>query len=130
MFELILRRKAIVDGAHLRFFTEMIYFQQDKDGVAALVRSTETGEKTLVRAKYMVVYDSNRSPVREHLGISVKGHSLLSHSLAIYLKVDVSKYIRRKYNGAICINNELVQGFIRINQSEKQGFLVVNAAGK
>lgn len=99
----------------------MIYFQQDKDGVAALVRSTETREKTLIRAKYMVVYDSNRSPVREHLGISVKGHSLLLHSLAIYFKVDVSKYIRGKYNGVICINNELVRGFLVVNTAGKQG---------
>ncbi|OCK99747.1 uncharacterized protein K441DRAFT_651919 [Cenococcum geophilum 1.58] len=50
----------------------MISFQQVKDGVTALVRSMETGEKTLIRAKYMVACDGNRSPVREHLGISVK----------------------------------------------------------
>lgn len=96
MFEPILRRKVIADGAHLRFSTEMISFQQDKDGVNALVRSTETGEKTLIRAKYMVACDSNRSPVREYLGISVKGHGLLSHSLTIYFKADVSKYNSRK----------------------------------
>ena len=130
MFKLTLRQKAIADGAHSRFSTEIIYFQQDKYGVAAPVRSTETEGKTLIRAKYMVVYDSNRSLVREHLGISVKGHSLLSHSLAIYFKTDISKYIRGKYNGVICINSELVRGFIRINKSGKQGFLVVNAAGK
>ena len=77
MFEPILRRKAIADGAHLRFSAEMISFQQDEGGVTALMRSTEAGEETLTRPKYMVACDGNRSPVREHLGISVKVHGLL-----------------------------------------------------
>ena len=94
------------------------------------MQSTETGEKILVRAKYMVACDGNRSPVREHLGISVKVHGLLSHSLTIYFEATVSKYIRGKYNGVIYINNELVRYFIRIDKSGKQGFLVVNTAGK
>jgi len=130
MFEPILRRKAIADGAHLQFSSEMISFQQDKAGVTALVRSTETGEKTLIRAKYMVACDGNRSPVRDHLRISVKWHGLLSHSLTIYFKANLSEYIRGKYDGVIYINNELVQGSIRIDKSGKQGFLVVNTAGK
>lgn len=60
----------------------------------------------------------------------LKGHGLLSHSLTIYFKANVSTYIRGKYNGVVYIDNELVQGSIRIDKSGKQGFLVVNTAGK
>lgn len=47
MFEPILRRKALQGGVDLRFSTEMVSFQQDKDGVTALLCSTQTGEETL-----------------------------------------------------------------------------------
>lgn len=129
MFEPILRRYSEKNGVDLQFSTELVSFQQDSSGVTAIVRSTETGEKRIVHAKYMVACDGNRSPVRQQLGIDIQGHGLLSHSLTIYFKADVLKYIEGKYNGVIYINNPTVRGFFRIDKSGQQGFLVVNTAG-
>lgn len=130
MFEPLLRRAAEESGANLQFSTELVAFQQDSTGVTAIVRSTETGEKRIVRAKYMVACDGNRSPVREQLGIKMQGHGLLSHSLTIYFKADVLRFIEGKYNGVIYVNNSVVRGFFRVDKSGKQGFLVVNTAGE
>jgi len=65
MFEPILREKAIDNGADLRFSTEMTTFRADAEGVTALVKNTETGEKRVIRARYMIACDGNRSRVRE-----------------------------------------------------------------
>ncbi|KAK8192496.1 hypothetical protein M8818_007665 [Zalaria obscura] len=62
MFEPILRRYSEKNGVDLQFSTELVSFQQDSSGVTAIVRSTETGEKRIVHAKYMVACDGNRSP--------------------------------------------------------------------
>jgi hypothetical protein len=77
MFEPLLRQRAIDNGAVLRFSTELVDFQHDQEGVTALIRNVETGEKQIIRAKYMVACDGNRSPVREKLGIKSQGHGLL-----------------------------------------------------
>ncbi|KAF2188007.1 hypothetical protein K469DRAFT_770038 [Zopfia rhizophila CBS 207.26] len=78
----------------------------------------------------MVACDGNRSPGREKLGISVREHELLSQSLTIYFKADVSKYVPGKHNGVIYINNPLVRGFIRNDKTGKQWFSVANTAGE
>lgn len=130
MFEPMLREKAIEGGGDLRFSTEMVDFCADAAGVTALVRNTETGEKKLIRAQYMVACDGNRSIVRQTLGIQMKGHGLLSHSVTIYFEMDVGKYVKGKYNGVIYVNNDEVRGFFRLDKNGREGFLVVNTAGK
>lgn len=130
MFEPLLRQHAIGNGAVLRFSTELVDFQHDQEGVTALIRSVETGEKQIVRAKYMVACDGNRSPVREKLGIKSQGHGLLSHSLTIYFDADLGKFVKDKYNGVIYVENEHVRGFFRLDKTGREGFLVVNTAGK
>lgn len=129
MFEPILREKATADGVDLRFSTEMVSFQAHAGGVLALVRCTETGRKTLIRAQYMVACDGSRSGVRDSLGIQMKGHGLLSHSLTIYFKMDVGRFVKGKYNGVIYVNNPTVRGFFRLDKDGREGFFVVNTAG-
>lgn len=130
MFEPLLRKHAVDHGAALRFSTELIDFQQDAGGVTALVRSVETGAKQLVRAKFMVACDGNRSFVRERLGIKMKGHGLLSYSLTIYFQSDLSRFVEGRYNGVIYVNNEHLRGFFRLDKKGREGFLVVNTYGK
>lgn len=130
MFEPILKAHAIEHGADLHFSTELISFEQDSEGVTSLVRNTESGERKLVRSEYLVACDGNRSPVRERLGIQIKGHGLLSHALTIYFKADIEHLIKGRYNGVIYVNNPDVRGFFRVDKTGHNGFLVVNTAGK
>lgn len=129
MFEPLLRKHAVEHGASLRFSTELVEFEQDEEGVTALVIHGETGAKQIVRAKYMIACDGSRSQVRGKLGIEMKGHGLLSKSITIYFKADLGKYVRGKYNGVIYVNNEKVRGFFRLDKTGTEGFLVVNTYG-
>ncbi|GHH93644.1 FAD-dependent oxidoreductase [Streptomyces capillispiralis] len=70
-------------GGDLRFGTEMMSFDQDGEGVTALVKSRETGEHTTVRADYLVAADGPRSPVRERLGIGQNGPGDLFHNVSV-----------------------------------------------
>ncbi|MFF3301770.1 FAD-dependent oxidoreductase [Streptomyces sp. NPDC002908] len=70
-------------GSELRFSTEMMSFEQDEDGVTAVVKDRETGRHTTVRADYLVAADGPRSPVREQLGIGQTGPGDLFHNVSI-----------------------------------------------
>ncbi|WP_309063392.1 FAD-dependent monooxygenase, partial [Streptomyces sp.] len=70
-------------GGDLRFGMEMMSFEQDAEGVTALVKSRETGEHTTIRADYLVAADGPRSPVRESLGIGQKGPGDLFHNVSL-----------------------------------------------
>ncbi|GGV58840.1 hypothetical protein GCM10010294_06280 [Streptomyces griseoloalbus] len=81
--EPVLLRSARELGGDLRFGTEMMSFDQDPDGVTALVKSRETGEHTTLRADYLVAADGPRSPVRERLGIGQNGPGDLFHNVSV-----------------------------------------------
>jgi putative polyketide hydroxylase len=81
--EPVLVRAARDLGSDIRFGTELISFEQDAEGVTALVRSRETGDERTVRADYLVAADGPRSPVRERLGIGHTGAGDLFHSVSI-----------------------------------------------
>ncbi|MFE7562608.1 FAD-dependent oxidoreductase [Kitasatospora sp. NPDC057500] len=81
--EPVLRRAARELGAEIRFGTELLSFEQDADGVSALLRSRETGEERTVRAEYLVAADGPRSPARTRLGIGQSGKGELFHNVSI-----------------------------------------------
>ena len=91
-------------------------FSHDANGVAALVKNAETGAKMLIRARYMVACDGNRSTTRSKLGINIEGHGLLSHSITIYFHADLGRFVKGKYNGVIYVNNPEVRGFFRLGK--------------
>ncbi|MFJ6748838.1 FAD-dependent oxidoreductase [Streptomyces sp. NPDC091266] len=70
-------------GGDLRFSHELMSFDQDRDGVGALVKDRETGEHLTVRADYLIAADGPRSPVREELGIGRSGPGDLFHNVSI-----------------------------------------------
>ncbi|WEH43154.1 FAD-dependent monooxygenase [Streptomyces sp. AM 2-1-1] len=70
-------------GSELRFSTELLTFEQDTDGVTAVVKDRETGEHTTVRAEYLIAADGPRSPIREQLGIGQTGPGDLFHNVSI-----------------------------------------------
>ncbi|MFP8907050.1 FAD-dependent oxidoreductase [Streptomyces atacamensis] len=83
--EPVLLERARELGGDLRFSTELTSFDPDPDpdGVAAVVVNRETGERTTVRADYLVAADGPRSPVRESLGIGHSGPGDLFHNVSV-----------------------------------------------
>ncbi|MCX5414772.1 FAD-dependent monooxygenase [Streptomyces sp. NBC_00059] len=81
--EPVLVTHARAQGSELRFSTELMSFEQDPDGVTAVVKDRETGKHTTVRADYLVAADGPRSPIREQLGIGQTGPGDLFHNVSI-----------------------------------------------
>ncbi|MFD9092659.1 FAD-dependent oxidoreductase [Streptomyces collinus] len=60
-------------GGELRYSHHMESFEQDADGVTAVIRDRATDRCHTVRADYLVAADGPRSPVRGALGIGQSG---------------------------------------------------------
>ena len=131
--EPILRTRAEELGAELRYRVECTSVAQDASGVTATLRDLDDGgrEEQTVRAKYLVAADGNRSPVREQLGIAMRGHGVLSNSVTIYFRseVDLAPLLEGRDQGVNYVTNPVLRGFFRLDRTGNRGFLVVNLVG-
>ena len=83
LLEPVLLERAQAMGADVRYGTRLLWFEQDADGVRALLRSVDTGEERTVRASYLVACDGTHSPVRERLGIGRDGPGIFGHRYSV-----------------------------------------------
>ncbi|EQD86500.1 2-polyprenyl-6-methoxyphenol hydroxylase-like FAD-dependent oxidoreductase [Saccharopolyspora erythraea NRRL 2338] len=91
--ERILAARARELGADLRFSTELESFEQDGHGVTATVRDLTNGERSTLRAGYLVGADGNRSPVREALGIGTHGEGSFGHYIHWTIRADLAPLV-------------------------------------
>ena len=84
-----------------------------------------------MRTRYVVAADGNRSPVREQLGIAMRGHGVLSNSITIYFhsEVDLAPLLAGRDQGVNYVTNPVLPGFFRLDRTGNRGFLVVNLVG-
>jgi len=127
--EPILRTRAEELGAELLYGTELVSFEQDAGGVSAVVKDLDSGAERTLRARYMIAADGNRSPIRERLGIAMRGRGLISHSITIYFRADATSLLRGRNLGVIYVFNPVLRGFFRLEKSGQSGFLAVNTVG-
>jgi 2-polyprenyl-6-methoxyphenol hydroxylase-like FAD-dependent oxidoreductase len=129
--EPILRAQAEALGARLRYGVECESLVQDSDGVTATLHDLSDESRRTVRSRYVIAADGNRSPTRERLGIAMRGHGLLSHSITIYFRSEVSlePLLAGRAHGVTYVTNPVLRGFFRLNRSADRGFLVVNLVG-
>lgn len=129
LLEPLLKSRAQELGAQLRFSTEMISFEQDADGVTAVIRDRDSGKASTVRARYMVAADGSQSRVRERLGIRMLGRGVFSNSATIYFRANVTPLLRGRNLSIIMVVNPTLRGFFRIEKPYQSGFLAVNTLG-
>jgi 2-polyprenyl-6-methoxyphenol hydroxylase-like FAD-dependent oxidoreductase len=129
LLEPLLQRRADELGAELRFSTEMISFEEDRDGISAVIRHRDTGETKTVRAKYMVAADGSHSKVRDRLGIRMLGHGVFSKSITIYFHGDVGPLLRGRSLSVMYVVNPVLNGFFRVEKPFTSGFLAVHWLG-
>ncbi|HEY7381549.1 MAG TPA: FAD-dependent monooxygenase [Gaiella sp.] len=126
--EPILLRRAQELGARLEYGTELVSFEEDGDGVTAIVRTRDDGTERAVRARYLVAADGSHSPVRSRLGIPLLGHGSFSNSITIYFRADIRPLLRDRNLSVIYVFGPRLQGFFRFSKAADAGFLVVNKA--
>ena len=129
--EPILRERALELGAQLRYRTQCTALKQDADGVTATLTDLDRETELTIRAQYVVAADGNRSPTRDQLGIAMRGHGLLSHSVTIYFRadVDLGPLLAGRDQGVNYVTNPVLRGFFRLDRTGNRGFLVVNLVG-
>ena len=127
--EPLLRARAQERGARVRFGTELVEIEQDADGVSSVVRDRESGRLTTVRSAYVVAADGPRSPVRERLGIGMRGRGVFSKAITIYFRADVGSLLRGRNLSVVLVMNDVFAGFFRIEKPYRSGFLVVHSVG-
>lgn len=86
--EPILRDEAVRRGADIRFHTQLESFEQDADGVSAVISHRDTGESTTVRAQYVIAADGVRSGIRDTLDITSSGQGSLGRAMSVLFKAD------------------------------------------
>jgi 2-polyprenyl-6-methoxyphenol hydroxylase-like FAD-dependent oxidoreductase len=116
-------------GAELRFSTEMVAFEQDGEGVSAVIRHRDTGAEQSVRAGYMIAADGAHSRVRRRLGIRMNGHGTFAKCITIYFRADIAPLLAGRNLSVIYVNNPTLRGFFRFEKPFNSGFLAVWALG-
>jgi 2-polyprenyl-6-methoxyphenol hydroxylase-like FAD-dependent oxidoreductase len=129
LLEPVLQKRALEFGAELRFQTDMISFEQDAEGVTAVIRDRESGATQNVRARYMVAADGAHSGIRQSLGIPMQGRGVFSNSVTIYFRAPVAPLIRGRNLSVIMVVNPVLRGFFRIEKPYESGFLAVHTIG-
>ncbi|HVB88237.1 MAG TPA: FAD-dependent monooxygenase [Candidatus Dormibacteraeota bacterium] len=129
LLEPLLQSRAHELGAELRFSTEMVSFEQDREGVSAVIRERDSGKTSTVRAQYMVAADGSHSKIRDRLGIRMLGHGVFSKSITIYFHGDVTPLFRGRNLSVMYVVNPVLNGFFRIEKPFTSGFLAVHWLG-
>ena len=78
---------AALGRTEVLYTTRMASFEQDDDGVSAVLQNLSTGESSTLRAQYMVACDGAASAVRRTLGIAFEGPTL-DYSVSALLRID------------------------------------------
>ncbi|HET6503822.1 MAG TPA: FAD-dependent oxidoreductase [Amycolatopsis sp.] len=102
--EPILLARARELGAHIRFSTELRSFEQDDDGVTAVLSSGT------VRARYLVAADGGRSRIRQRLGIGTEGLGTLGHAIGIVFDADLGERLQPDVTDLVYLRNERFTG--------------------
>ncbi len=97
VFDPLLARAALATGkVTIRYGTTFERLEQDGEGVAVELTDAVSGQRSRVRARYVVGCDGAGSVVRECLGIGFPGKSL-DYSLSIMLNIrDFARYTGHK----------------------------------
>jgi putative polyketide hydroxylase len=99
-------------GAQVCFGTELVSFRA-ADGVTAVVGDLRSGERTAVRARYLVGADGANSRVREVLGIAMRGQTGLSSELNILFEAKLEPLLGGRRLCMYRINGVHASGVLR-----------------
>ncbi len=84
----------------IRFDTEVIGFDQDKDGVTVEVREKD-GSIRRIGTRYLIAADGGKSPLREMAGIGESGRANLRSFINNHVRADLSRFTKGREGALI-----------------------------
>ncbi|HEX6257086.1 MAG TPA: FAD-dependent monooxygenase [Euzebyales bacterium] len=82
----LVRHLQTFDGTDVRFGTELVAFDQDDDGVTAILREADTATTTLVRSRFIIGADGAHSTVRTIIGVPMHGSERLDEIVTVLFR--------------------------------------------
>ncbi|MDR3453056.1 MAG: FAD-dependent monooxygenase [Rhodoferax sp.] len=79
------------DEAQVLYNHQLVSFEQDESGIAAVVQERDTEKLIHVRARYMIGADGGKT-VGPALGAKIEGQTDLAHMVTVYFRADLSQY--------------------------------------
>lgn len=76
-----------------RTTTRLAEFTQDDEGVTAVLEDTVTGERSTVRAGYLVAADGGNSAIRRALGYKLEGDAEISRCVSMFVRAPELEHI-------------------------------------
>lgn len=101
-YEKVLVAKAGEFGADVRFGTRLESFEQDADGVTAVLVDNATGHRSTVGAQYLVGADGAGSRVREALGVIRSGRGTVFNALSVYFRAPELEHVLKDRKFILC----------------------------
>jgi putative polyketide hydroxylase len=111
-------------GGDVRFSTELESFDQDADGIEAVIRDRLTGVRTAVRAAYLVGADGHRSAIRERLGIPMDGPDDLGRYLSILVRADLREVLGERVYGLYMVAASTGAPFVLVPSGTDDRYVV------
>jgi putative polyketide hydroxylase len=108
VLEPVLRARAEQLGGDLRFGTELVAFEKDKEGITATIRERESGGTRTVRAQFLVAADGSHSGIRQELGIGTHGAVSLFHCISMIFEADLIELFRKRHAVMCFLSNDTI----------------------
>lgn len=110
-------------GSDLRFYHQMLSFEQHANEVEVVVQDRKTEEQYTIKAEYLIAADGANSMVREQLAISTSGNGSWTDLLNIYFEADLADLVKGREFSQFLIETPEVTGFLlTINNKDKWAF--------
>ncbi|MDQ2906605.1 MAG: FAD-dependent monooxygenase [Chloroflexota bacterium] len=119
--EPILFKAAKLHGSDLRFYTELVSFEQDATGVTAQIVDRATGAQRTVRASYLIAADGVNSRIRDTmLKVPMIGARTLAHYINIYFRGDLTDLVAHRQFVMCHVENPEARGlFFTVNDTDR-----------
>ncbi|MEU5318604.1 FAD-dependent monooxygenase [Streptomyces sp. NPDC021056] len=97
---LLERTARSLPSVDIRLATRLETFDQDSDGVLAVVHDMKSGDSETVSGAYLVACDGGRSSVRRALGIEFEGMFAQGHNFAVHFRApELLDLLRERLGG-------------------------------
>ena len=91
--------------ADVRFDTEVVDLDQIGEGMRVTLVDRATGERSEVRARYVIAADGANSPTRQRLGIAMHGVERIGDYLSILFRADVASIVGPQLHGLYMVQS-------------------------
>jgi putative polyketide hydroxylase len=108
--------------AQTRFSTQFACLEQSDEAVIATLIHRPSGRVQRVRARYLIGTDGSHSSVREALGIRMTGQPILSHSVDILFRADLTRWVGDREINICTITNLAAPGLLLYNGDDHWRF--------